>query len=528
MKHSPLFSRCLTWTWLSLGLIVQLFLEVAHGGLPSTTDLERIDLGDGVFLEMIRVKPGAFVIGSPETEQGRRDNELQHQMRITKPFYLGKFEVTQAVWERVMTAPIHESPTQSDGRDFYWEYSGSADLTNNPRPSRTNDPQRPVDSVSWRQCQEFIARLNLLVDGGGFRLPTEAEWEYAARAGSTTAYTFGDDADKLADYAWYKANSGGTTHPVGSKLANPWGFHDLYGNVWEFCEDKLVEPYAFPGTGELSDYCFRGPPGGGNYQVIRGGSFAFSARLCRSASRSGFDAWDRIPDVGLRLARNIKTDTQSGTTIAREAGHPPSNLLSNPGFEISRKTRIYPDSPAPWGELLNRGVQIKTGDAVPMPIAWLPNPSSGWKKDSNASYRLVTGQPGQAVHTGNHALYVSSTRHADVMSGVGFYIREHPEDFAQKKTLPIGEPFSFSFFAKGQGTVACRLYTYPVDQTAYGLYKAMPTQFTLTDQWQKYEGTLMFTHPGPMYDARFVIQILKGEATLDDVELCLTRNIKTD
>ena len=298
------FLRRMPLAWLGIGLILLLLPLTSRGETPPAAKTVRIELGAGVSIEMILVEPGAFTIGSPATEKERRVNENQHGIRITRPFYLGKYEVTQEVWERVMTAPINNPLAQTNQFGLYWPHSDPADVNCNPRPSKTADPQRPVDRVSWRQCKEFIARLNLLVAGGGFRLPTEAEWEYAARAGTTTAYFFGNDAAALGDYAWYKANSGGATHRVGSARPNPWGFYDLYGNVWELCEDKLVEPYSFQGIEELSDYCFRGAEGGNNYQVVRGGSFAFSARLCRSASRSGFDAWDIIADVGLRLVRN--------------------------------------------------------------------------------------------------------------------------------------------------------------------------------------------------------------------------------
>lgn len=199
--------------------------------------------------------------------------------------------------------------------------------------------------------------------------------------------------------------------------------------------------------------------------------------------------------------------------------HAPANLLYNPGFEKNKLVKIDTNAIPPWGGLLKSGVDIQTGDAVPMPRSWAPNPSGGWSKAGGASLRYVSGNPGQDVHSGEHALFISSKFNVDVMSGTGFKITEDPATTGKQKSLPLKKPFSFSFYAKGDGTVSCRLYTYPVNREAYGLYKAVPAQFTLTNQWQKYQGTLEFTDPGPMYNAVFVISVAKGGATLDDMAL---------
>ncbi len=261
--------------------------------------MSRVSLDGAVSFEMLLIEPGTFTIGSPADEKGRKDIESQHAIKITKPFYLGKCEVTQALWEYVMTRKL-------DTTGFLWKLSNPTDVTCDPRPSRFPGADRPVENVSWRQCKEFIARLNALVEGGGFRLPTEAEWEYAARAGTATAYTFGNDGSVLGDFAWWKSNSGGETHPVGAKKANPWGLFDMQGNVWEWCADVFDEgPYNFAaGGGPIDDYRTIGAEGGSRYQVIRGGSYAFSERFCRSAVRSGFDPWQTNCDVGFRLARD--------------------------------------------------------------------------------------------------------------------------------------------------------------------------------------------------------------------------------
>ena len=183
-----------------------------------------VDLGGGVKLDLVLIPAGSFTMGD--------DNETAHKVRITKPFYLGKYEVTQEQWKAVM---------------------GS-------NPSHFNGPKNPVEQVSWDDCQQFLVKLNTKSSGPGskFVLPTEAQWEYACGAGSTSKFCFGDDEKQLGEYAWYDANSGDKTHPVGEKKPNAFGLHDMHGNVGEWCQDwyaaygmELVEPGRVPFAEEL-------------------------------------------------------------------------------------------------------------------------------------------------------------------------------------------------------------------------------------------------------------------------------------
>ena len=169
-----------------------------------------VDLGKGVNLEMVMIPAGEFPMGSPELDKDAAGNEKpQHWVRITKPFYFGKFLVTQEQWEAVMG--------------------------NNP--SHFKGLRNPVENVSWDDCQKFLDKLNGKVGGGKFQLPSESQWEYACRAGSKTWYCFGDDRSGLGEYAWYGENSDGKTHPVGEKKPNAWGLYDVHGNVYEWCQD---------------------------------------------------------------------------------------------------------------------------------------------------------------------------------------------------------------------------------------------------------------------------------------------------
>jgi len=182
---------------------------------------------------------------------------------LTKGFWMGKTEVTQRQWETVMEA----------------------------NPSRSKDPDLPVEMVSWEDCRTFIRELNRKVDEGGFRLPTEAEWEYACRAGTNGVYH-----GTLKSVAWYVDNSGGMTHAVGQKQANAWGLFDMHGNVWEWCQDWYG---AYP-TNSVSD--FPGPHSG-TARVNRGGSWRGRDFFCRSANRGWIDPEFRGDLLGLRLAK---------------------------------------------------------------------------------------------------------------------------------------------------------------------------------------------------------------------------------
>jgi formylglycine-generating enzyme required for sulfatase activity len=192
----------------------------------------------------------------------------EHPVHISQPFYLGKYPVTQAQWATVMG--------------------------NNPSVFKGH-PDWPVENVSWEDVQEFIRQLNAKEGGARYRLPTEAEWEYACRAGSTTSYCFGDDPNQLGEYAWYKENAGGQPHSVGRLKPNAWGLYDMHGNVWEWVQD-WYRPYP---TDPLS-------ASPGRERVNRGGSWVWDARFCRSATRGRLTPGHRAYDTGFRLLREVR------------------------------------------------------------------------------------------------------------------------------------------------------------------------------------------------------------------------------
>jgi formylglycine-generating enzyme required for sulfatase activity/serine/threonine protein kinase len=307
---------------------------------------QEVTLADDVKLTMVLIPPGEFVMGSSVEEQARFLEEAkaagdqwavdriptegpQHRVRITRPYYLGKYEVTQAQWERVM---------------------GS-------NPSRFTDaPSHPVEQVSWDDVQQFLAKLNVAgtrrvasvkppLDGWSmkFALPSEAQWEYACRAGTTTFWHYGDDEATLQEYAWFHANSGDKTHPVGQLVANGFGLYDMHGNVWEWCADWCAtDYYAQSPSNDPSG------PATGSYRVQRGGSWIHLARLCRSAFR-----YDRSPGhrgintLGLRLA-SVLTDMGLGEP---ESGKPIAEQ-SEAKAERAKVEPLPPPDPAAWKTIL--------------------------------------------------------------------------------------------------------------------------------------------------------------------------------
>lgn len=213
-------------------------------------------------------------MGSPDNERGRyKDEGPVRKVTIKKPFYLGTYLVTQGEWKEVMK----NNPSYFKGDDL------------------------PVENVSWNDAQEFIKELNKN-SNDEYRLPTEAEWEYAAKAGTTTRYSFGNDESELDKYAWYDENAGDKTHPVGKKEANPWGLYDMHGNVWEWVQDELHGNYkGAPTNGNAWE------DGNDAIRMNRGGSWFNNARYCRSAIRHygpGYRYRSRY--LGFRLVKIIK------------------------------------------------------------------------------------------------------------------------------------------------------------------------------------------------------------------------------
>ena len=253
-------------------------------------DVEKLIGGNFVFavtaswegggMEMMWIEPGTFTMGSPSWEPDRDSDEgPQHKVTISRGFWLGKYEITQGQWEAVMgTRPWA-------GRDYV-----------------TENPNNPAVYISWNDVQAFITKLNKEEGSEVYRLPTEAEWEYACRAGTTTRWSFGEDESQLPDYAWYHDNAWKAAkkyaRAVGTKLPNPWRLYDIYGNVCEWCSDWYDSSYYSKWS--LTDPT--GPPPRSR-RIYRGGGFDYFAKATRSADRDGLTPVHRRADVGARLVR---------------------------------------------------------------------------------------------------------------------------------------------------------------------------------------------------------------------------------
>lgn len=211
-------------------------------------------------MNFIKIKSGYFQMGSPENEEGRYNRETQHWVTITKDFYIQTTEVTQAQWTTVMGTKPWEGKTNVRSGDNF-----------------------PATFVSWNDCKEFIKKLNELEKTDKYRLPTEAEWEYACKGGSKGAYGFLGTAQDLDKYAWFNENTvkinENFPHETGLKRPNKNGLYDMHGNVWEWCEDWYTEDL---GKDDAKDP--KGPSEGKG-KVFKGGGYVFSARDCRSANR---------------------------------------------------------------------------------------------------------------------------------------------------------------------------------------------------------------------------------------------------
>jgi formylglycine-generating enzyme required for sulfatase activity len=251
---------------------------------------------------LVFIPPGTFMMGSPTNEVDRDDREgPRTAVTISRGFWMGEYEVTQGEYLAVMGS----NPSRFNGVQLLWDDSCQCSTNKD----FGTDLSRPVEQVSWGDASAYCARLTerevaagRIGTNSGYRLPTEAEWEYACRGWTSTRFSYGDDPDytNLTNYAWYGDNSDGQTHAVGQKLPNPWGLHDMHGNVWEWCQDWWSD--RLPGGLAVDP---RGP-GTGSDRVFRGGGWSYwygwyDARYCRSARRGSSNPGNRFIHIGFRV-----------------------------------------------------------------------------------------------------------------------------------------------------------------------------------------------------------------------------------
>ncbi len=242
-------------------------------GLADNPDDTGIFTSPFTGMKFVLIPAGEFDMGSPFEEKGRSDSESPvHKVKIQNSFYLGRSAVTQKQWNKIMDSNI----------------------------SHFKGEDRPVEMVSWEDVQKFITKLNETEGTDKYRLPSEAEWEYACRAGTKTKYFFGNDESKLNEHVWYAGNSGSKTHVVGQKKPNPWGLYDMNGNVWEWVQDEWHDNYngaPFDGTTWEEESSLD--------RVSRGGSWYCNPEFCRSAGRFRRKLGSHFGNLGFRLLRKL-------------------------------------------------------------------------------------------------------------------------------------------------------------------------------------------------------------------------------
>jgi formylglycine-generating enzyme required for sulfatase activity len=256
-----------------------------------------LDLGGGVRMDLVHVKPGTFTMGGTEalTESWQKDERPPHQVTITKGYSLGKYEVTRGQFAAFVKATSYKTDAEkigkAGGRPANGGWTEIAGL-NWQNTNFTQADDHPAVCISWNDAKSFCDWAGKK-SGRTVRLPTEAEWEYACRAGTKTRWSFGDSEGAMGEYGWYDKNSGMQTQPVGRKRPNAWGLYDMHGNVWEWCED-----WWGPYSGDAKDPL---GPASGSERVVRGGCWVYGAIPCRSAFRGDDVPSMRNSHVGFRV-----------------------------------------------------------------------------------------------------------------------------------------------------------------------------------------------------------------------------------
>jgi formylglycine-generating enzyme required for sulfatase activity len=307
---------------------------------PAPTEPAK-QITNSIGMHLTLIPAGTFLMGSPDSDKdAHNDEKPRHQVRIAKPFYLGVTEVTQEQFEVVMKKNPSCFSATGGGKG---------------KVAGEDTRRHPVEQVSWDDAIEFCSKLSereglqpfygsggeALLGADGYRLPTEAEWEYACRAGSTTRYSFGDDEARLGDHAWFGGNANGKTHPVGQKLANAWGLYDMHGNVWEWCWDGYQGDYykGSPGADPL------GPARSGT-RVGRGGHWDDFPQFCRGGRRSWTSPGGRYYNHGFRVARVGSRRLQSVPSVPGSAATAPAPVSAEAAKVVPPPVRTEP-IPAP-------------------------------------------------------------------------------------------------------------------------------------------------------------------------------------
>jgi formylglycine-generating enzyme required for sulfatase activity len=426
-------------------------------GRDHVGDWASFEVG-GVRQKLRWIPPGEFLMGSPENEEGRFNNEgPQHEVTVKQGFWLFETPCTQELWEAVM----------------------------GENPSNFRGATRPVEKVSWDACQQFVSRMAELVSGLQLSLPSEEQWEYACRAGTTTA-RYGE---QLSEIAWYLKNSGSQTHPVGQKLPNLWGLHDMLGNVYEWCED----PYGpYPGREGAASAD----------RVLRGGSWRDDARYVRAAYRLRYFPGYRISLIGFRCAESRSSGPVGRVEPASESGREkrwlnlagreedrvafPAVVPIRILFDLDELTIRTLTRPA-WAADIGRDrhglwADLRIGDRVTQRLRWIP---PGW---------FLMGSP-----EGEAGRYGDEGPQYEVTMERGFWMFETPCTQALWEAVMKNNPSRFRSLTRPVEQVSwddCQQFITRLNAELKGLKLSLPSEA----QWEYAcrAGTTTATYAGDL------------------------------
>jgi formylglycine-generating enzyme required for sulfatase activity len=288
---------------LAAGSILAILLGAVISAKAEPTPVASSPVANSIGLKLVEIKPGSYRMGSPASETGRRDDETQHMVTLTKGFFIATTHVTRGQFAAFVKDSGYLTEAEKDGWSFELVGTGRVDFSKvngaswrNPGIDQTDD--HPVVDVTWNDATAFCAWLSKK-ESKHYRLPTEAEWEYACRAGTTTTYYTGDGVDALTDAGWFSGNSNKGTHPVAQKKPNAWGLYDMLGNAWEWCSDwygnypdgDATDPQGISADAapkfKIDALNYNGPA-----RILKGGGFEVPLTNCRCANRKY-----RAPDI---------------------------------------------------------------------------------------------------------------------------------------------------------------------------------------------------------------------------------------